>query len=264
MPLEVEYDKVGSCATRQKAVMVGGAGPDVDDGAAMVVDGQCVAAASGREHTRKGGDRIGVAWSPGTVHDGSWSGQEKSGSDTSLLPHVSPLPCRSSWQACQLKIQLTCQSPRSVEGPLCDLVLSPVRPPLRGGPPIAISTWPGCSPRSSGRFSPILDRVDTIDQAGAECGVTQVTKASGKTSGVYFRWAANTRARRAITAFAHNARMQSPWAPQLYTTPVHAANALLTPPRIVARAGLHVIWACWHHAPPTTQSNHHAAQRLTA
>ncbi|MEU6191981.1 IS110 family transposase [Nocardia sp. NPDC047038] len=66
-------------------------------------------------------------------------------------------------------------------------------------------------------IGPILDRVDTVDQAGAECGVTPVAKASGKTSGVYFRWAANTRAREAITAFAHNARMQSSWAAELYS-----------------------------------------------
>ncbi len=32
-------------------------------------------------------------------------------------------------------------------------------------------------------IGPILDRVDTVDQAGGECGVTPVTKASGKTSG---------------------------------------------------------------------------------
>jgi hypothetical protein len=43
-----------------------------------------------------------------------------------------------------------------------------------------------------------------------------VTRASGKTSGVYFRWAANPRARTALTAFAHNARMQSAWAGRLY------------------------------------------------
>lgn len=47
---------------------------------------------------------------------------------------------------------------------------------------------------------PILNRVDTADQAAAECGTTPVTRASGKTRGVYFRWAANTRARKAITA----------------------------------------------------------------
>ena len=63
---------------------------------------------------------------------------------------------------------------------------------------------------------PILDRVSTAEQAAAECGAAPVTRASGKTSGVYFRWAANSRARTALTAFAHNARMQSPWAGRLY------------------------------------------------
>ncbi|MFE3273751.1 transposase, partial [Nocardia sp. NPDC059239] len=111
---------------------------------------------------------------------------------------------------------------------------------------------------------PILDRVDTIDQAGAECGVTPVTKASGKTSGVYFRWAANTRARKAITAFAHNARMQSPWAAQLYTNARARGKRNPHATRIVAHAWLRVIWACWHHGTPYNPSNHHAAQRLTA
>jgi transposase len=36
---------------------------------------------------------------------------------------------------------------------------------------------------------PILDRVSSAEQAAAECGAAPVTKASGKTSGVYFRWA---------------------------------------------------------------------------
>ena len=34
---------------------------------------------------------------------------------------------------------------------------------------------------------PILDRVSTAEQAAAECGAAPVTRASGKTSGVYFR-----------------------------------------------------------------------------
>jgi hypothetical protein len=63
---------------------------------------------------------------------------------------------------------------------------------------------------------PILDRVDSAEQAAAECGAAPVTKASGKTSGVYFRWAANRRARKALTAFAHNSRLALPWAGGLY------------------------------------------------
>jgi hypothetical protein len=35
-----------------------------------------------------------------------------------------------------------------------------------------------------------------------------VTRASGKTIGIYFRWAVCTRARKAITAFAYKARTQ--------------------------------------------------------
>jgi transposase len=38
---------------------------------------------------------------------------------------------------------------------------------------------------------PILDRVSNAEQAAAECGAVPVTRASGKTSGVYFRWAAD-------------------------------------------------------------------------
>jgi hypothetical protein len=60
-------------------------------------------------------------------------------------------------------------------------------------------------------------------QAAARLGQARMTSfcrrhsyRGGKTRpGVYFRWAANRRARKALTAFAHNARMQSPWAGRL-------------------------------------------------
>jgi transposase len=113
-------------------------------------------------------------------------------------------------------------------------------------------------------IGPILDRVDSVERAAAECGVAPVTKASGKTSGVYFRWAANTRARKAITAFAHNARMQSPWAGQLYTNARARGKRNPHATRIVARAWLRVIWACWQNATPYDPAIHQAAQRLTA
>ena len=97
---------------------------------------------------------------------------------------------------------------------------------------------------------PILDRVDSAEQAAAECGAAPVTKASGKTSGVYFRWAANRRARKALTAFAHNARMQSPWAGRLYADARARGKRNPHATRIVARAWLRVIWACWHTGTP--------------
>jgi type II secretory pathway component PulJ len=104
-------------------------------------------------------------------------------------------------------------------------------------------------------IGPILDRVDNAEQAAAECGATPVTKASGKTTGVYFRWAANTRARKAITAFAHNSRMQSRWAQGLYRDARARGKRNPHATRIVARSWIRVIWTCWHTNPPTTPSN---------
>ncbi|WP_328981460.1 IS110 family transposase [Streptomyces mirabilis] len=111
---------------------------------------------------------------------------------------------------------------------------------------------------------PILDRVESAEQAAAECGAAPVTKASGKAHGVYFRWAANTRARKAVTAFAHNSRMQSPWAAALYANARARGKRNPHATRIVARAWLRVIWACWHNATPYDPDNHPATQRLKA
>ncbi len=87
-----------------------------------------------------------------------------------------------------------------------------------------------------------------------------MTRASGKTHGVYFRWAANTRARKPTTAFAHNSRLQSRWAGQLYA---NAASPRQTQPSRHPhrrRAWLRVIWTCWHTSTPTTP-RHLAASR---
>ena len=109
---------------------------------------------------------------------------------------------------------------------------------------------------------PILDRVSNAEQAAAECGAAPVTKASGKTSGVYFRWAANRRARKALTAFAHNSRLASPWAGRLYANARARGKRNPHATRIVARAWLRVIWTCWHTSTPYDPHAHLAEQRL--
>jgi Transposase IS116/IS110/IS902 family len=65
-------------------------------------------------------------------------------------------------------------------------------------------------------LGPILNRASSADHAAAEAGATPVTRASGKTSSVHFRLAANRRARQALHVFADNARHGSPWAATLY------------------------------------------------
>ncbi len=111
---------------------------------------------------------------------------------------------------------------------------------------------------------PVLDRVDTAEQAIAECGAAPVTRASGKTRTVGFRWAVNRRARTALHAFADNSRHASPWAARLYADArrrgKHHPHAI----RILARAWLRVIWACWHTNTAYNPAKHGGEQRLAA
>ena len=84
----------------------------------------------------------------------------------------------------------------------------------------------------------------------------------GQTRGVYFRWAANTRARKAITSFAHNARMQDDWAAALYADARARGKRNPHATRIVARAWLRVIWACWTSGQPYNPDRHHSSRFL--
>jgi len=73
-----------------------------------------------------------------------------------------------------------------------------------------------------------------------------VTRASGKTHTVGFRYAANKASRVANTGFADNSRHSSAWAADRYSQ-VRARGARHPHAvRIWARCWLRVIWACWH------------------
>jgi hypothetical protein len=67
---------------------------------------------------------------------------------------------------------------------------------------------------------------------------------------VYFRSAANTRARKARTAFAHNSRRRSAWAAGLYAAGRARGKRNRHATRILARAWLRVIRACVAHRHP--------------
>jgi hypothetical protein len=99
---------------------------------------------------------------------------------------------------------------------------------------------------------PILDRVDTAEQAIAECGAAPVTRASGKTRTVGFRWAANRRARTALHAFADNSRHASPWALASMPTPADAASTTPTPSGSWPAPGFGSCGPAGTPTPPTT------------
>src|SRR5699024_6859476 len=58
----------------------------------------------------------------------------------------------------------------------------------------------------------------SADQLAAEAGVVPVTRASGKSRAVVFRYATNKRARQALVRWADNSRHDSPWARNIYET----------------------------------------------
>jgi transposase len=110
-----------------------------------------------------------------------------------------------------------------------------------------------------GEIGPILERAESCEQFIAEAGVVPVTRASGKSHSVTFRFAANRRARIAITTFADNSRHSSDWAAKIYNDARARKKRHPHAIRILARAWLRVIWACWRdgtcYDPATHQAN---------
>jgi len=93
---------------------------------------------------------------------------------------------------------------------------------------------------------PLLERTANADQAAALCGAVPVTKRSGQQRGVCFRHATNAKARKALTLYADNSRHASPWAEQIYRDARARGCRHPHAVRILARAWLRVIWACWN------------------
>jgi transposase len=93
---------------------------------------------------------------------------------------------------------------------------------------------------------PLLDRTASADETAALCGASPVTKRSGQQRSVSFRHATNTKARKAITLYADNSRRASPWAERIYRQARARGCRHAHAVRILARAWLRVIWACWH------------------
>jgi transposase len=113
-------------------------------------------------------------------------------------------------------------------------------------------------------IGPILDRAVDVDHACAEVGATPVTRASGKSTSVSFRWTVNTRARQALMTFADNSRHSSPWAAHLYANARARGKRHPHATRILARAWIRVMWACWHTNTSYDPTRHRAEQHLAA
>jgi transposase len=110
---------------------------------------------------------------------------------------------------------------------------------------------------------PLLDRTSTADEAAALCGAVPVTKRSGQQRAVTFRYATNTKARKALTLYADNSRRASPWADRIYQQARARGCRHAHAVRVLARAWLRVIWACWHTNTPYDPTRRRGHDRHT-
>jgi transposase len=108
----------------------------------------------------------------------------------------------------------------------------------------------------------VRERLTTADQLAAEAGVAPVTKQSGKSRSVTFRWACNHRLRVALTLLADNSRRGSPWAEHIYAAARARGCRHPHAVRILARAWIRVLWKVWTTRVPYDIRRHTAACAL--
>ncbi len=112
-------------------------------------------------------------------------------------------------------------------------------------------------------IGPLLDRCENPEQVAAMCGAAPVTRASGKSRTVGFRYTANKPARVAITGFADNSRHSCAWASDAYRRARARGARHPHAVRILARSWVRVIWACWTTNTTYDPSRHRREQLLT-
>ena len=118
-----------------------------------------------------------------------------------------------------------------------------------------------CAAQIAAELGCVRERFPTADALALEAGCAPVTKQSGKSRAVVFRWACNRRLRAAVTCFADNSRHASPWAASLYKAARSRGCDHAHAIRILARAWLRVLWRAWQDR-KTYDRHLHAAARL--
>ena len=88
-------------------------------------------------------------------------------------------------------------------------------------------------------------RFPTADSLACLAGVAPSTRQSGKIEAVTFRWGADKQLRDALCDFAGDSRHANPWAADLYHRARARGHDHPHAVRILARAWVDIIWACW-------------------
>jgi len=105
-------------------------------------------------------------------------------------------------------------------------------------------------------------RFPTADSLACLAGVAPSTRQSGKVEVVSFRWGADKQLRDALCDFAGDSRHANPWAADLYQRARTRGHDHPHAVRILARAWVDIIWACWTTHSPYDPDRHGALQRI--
>lgn len=95
------------------------------------------------------------------------------------------------------------------------------------------------------------------DHLASEAGAAPITIASGKHTRVAFRYACNKTLRKAVTSWVNNTRFASPWAQRKYQQARDRGHKHTHAIRILARAWLRILYACWTNGTPYDPTTHH-------
>jgi transposase len=118
-----------------------------------------------------------------------------------------------------------------------------------------------CAAQITAELGCIRERFPSADALAMEAGCAPVTKQSGKSRAVVFRWACNRRLRAAVVCFADNSRHASAWAETIYRGARARGCDHPHAVRILARAWIRVLWRAWQDGKPYQPSTHLGALR---
>lgn len=113
-----------------------------------------------------------------------------------------------------------------------------------------------CAAQITAELGCIRERFPSADALAMEAGCAPVTKQSGRSRAVVFRWACNRRLRAAIVCFADNSRHASDWAQTIYRGARARGCDHPHAIRILARAWIRVLWRAWQDGKPYQPSTH--------
>jgi transposase len=116
-----------------------------------------------------------------------------------------------------------------------------------------------CAAQITAELGSVRERFPNPDALAMEAGCAPVTKQSGKSRAVVFRWACNRRLRAAVTCFADNSRHASRWAAQVYARARQRGCDHPHAVRVLARAWIRVLWRAWWDHRPYDPDKHRAA-----